>query len=51
MQLACTAWRAVAGQWDVVTTCARRGAALTPVAFEIGDLAVHTGQLAYRDPH
>ena len=44
-------WRAVADQWDIVTTGAVRGAGLTPVAAEIGDLALRAGRLAYRNPH
>ena len=44
-------WRAVAGQWDIVTTGAVRGAGLTPVAAEIGDLALRAGRLAYRNAH
>lgn len=44
-------WRAVAGQWDIVTTGAVRSAGLTPVAAEIADLALRAGRLAYRNPH
>jgi hypothetical protein len=44
-------WRAVADQWDIVTTGHPRGARPTPVAIEIGDLALRTGRLAYRNPH
>jgi len=46
-----TSWREVAGQWDIVTTGAVRGAGLTPVAAEIGDLALRVGRLAYSNPH
>ena len=34
-----------------MTTGAFRGVGLSPVAAEIGDLAVRAGQLAYRNPH
>jgi hypothetical protein len=51
MTTAWTSWRAVAGQWDIVTTGSYRGAGLTPVAEEIGDLALRAGRLAYRNPH
>jgi hypothetical protein len=44
-------WRAVAGQWDIVTTGTNRGAGLTPVATEISDLVLRIGRLAYRNPH
>jgi hypothetical protein len=50
MTTAWTSWRAVTGQWDTVTTGSYRGAGLTPVAEEIGDLAVQAGRLAYRNP-
>ncbi len=50
MKRAWQAWRDVTGHWDVVTTGARRGVGMTPVAHEISDLAVQTGRLAYRDP-
>jgi hypothetical protein len=51
MAQAWASWRAVAGQWDIVTTGTNRGAGLTPVATEISDLVLRTGRLAYRDPH
>jgi hypothetical protein len=51
MTRAWKAWRAVTGQWDVVTTGAPRGTGLSPVAAEIGDLALRTGRLAYCNPH
>ncbi len=50
MARAWKSWRAVTEQWDIVTTGAYRGAGLTPVAAEIGDLALRTGRLAYRNP-
>lgn len=43
-----TSWRAVTGHWDIVTTGASRGSGLTPVAREIDDLVLRTGQLAYQ---
>lgn len=51
MKRAWQAWRDVTGHWDVITTGAPRGTGMTPVAHEISDLAVRTGQLAYRNPH
>jgi hypothetical protein len=45
------AWRTVAAQWDVLTTGSPRGTGMTPVAAEIGDLALCAGRLAYRNPH
>jgi hypothetical protein len=51
MTRAWKSWRAVADQWDIVTTGHPRGAHPTPVATEIGDLALRTGRLAYRNPH
>lgn len=45
-----TSWRAITGHWDIVTTGAWRGSGLTPVAYEIDDLVVQTGRLAYRNP-
>jgi hypothetical protein len=41
-------WRAVAHEWDTVTTGA--AATLTPTAAAIGDLALWVGRLAYIDP-
>jgi hypothetical protein len=49
MGRAWTSWRAVAGHWDIMTTGARRGTGLTPVAREIDDLVLRTGRLAYRN--
>jgi len=46
-----TSWRAVGDRWDIVTTGTNRGARLTPVATEISDLVLRTGQLAYHNPH
>jgi hypothetical protein len=51
MAQAWKAWRAVTDQWDILTTGHPRGARPTPVATEIGDLALRTGRLAYRNPH
>jgi hypothetical protein len=44
-------WREVTSRWDVVTTGSPRGVGLTPVAAEIGDLALRAGRLAYTNPH
>ncbi len=44
------AWRAVAHHWDTVSTSMHRRAGPTPVAAEIGDLALRTGRLAYNHP-
>ena len=44
-------WRIVTDQWDIATTGHPRGARPTPVATEIGDLALQAGRLAYRNPH
>jgi hypothetical protein len=51
MTPAWTAWRAVAGHWDILTTGTYRGAGLTPVAADIGDLALRAGRLVYRNPN
>ena len=51
MARAWTSWRDVTGQWDVVTTGSPRGVGLTPVAAEIGELALRAGRLAYSNPH
>jgi hypothetical protein len=50
LKLACTAWRAVTGEWDFLSTGARKRAGLSPVATEIGDLVLRMGRLAYRNP-
>lgn len=44
MARAWKAWRVVTGQWDVLTTGAPRGTGLSPVAAEVGDLALLTGR-------
>jgi len=51
MAQAWKAWRAVTDWWDVITTGHPRGARPTPIAIEIGDLALPTGRLGYRNPH
>ena len=48
--LACTAWRAFTGEWDLLSTGIRRRAGISPVAAEIDDLVLRIGQLAYRNP-
>jgi hypothetical protein len=45
------AWYKVAGQWDIITTGRHPPGRLTPVAAELGELALRTGRLARRDPH
>ena len=45
------AWYKVARQWDIITTGRHPPGSLTPVAAEIGELALRTGRLARRDPH
>ncbi len=44
-------WRAVAHHWDTVSTGIHRGTGPTPIAAEIGDLALRVGRLAYHNPH
>jgi hypothetical protein len=51
MKHAWKAWRDVTGHWDVITTGAPRGVGMTPVAYEISDLVLRIGRLAYRNPH
>jgi hypothetical protein len=51
MARAWKSWRDITSQWDVVTTGSPRGTGLTPVAAEIGDLALRAGRLAYSSPH
>jgi hypothetical protein len=50
LKLACTAWRAVTGEWDLLSTGAHKRAGLSPVATEIDDLVLRIGRLAYRNP-
>ena len=50
LRLACTAWRAVTGEWDLLSTGAHKRAGLSPVATEIDDLVLRIGRLAYRNP-
>ena len=45
------AWYKVAREWDVITTGQHPPGILTPVAAELGELALRTGRLARRDPH
>jgi hypothetical protein len=51
MSQAWPAWRAVACQWDVVSTGIHHGQDISPVAAEFDDLVVRTGRLAYRNSH
>jgi hypothetical protein len=43
-------WRAVAHQWDIVSTGTYPGAGISPVATEFGDLTLRLGRLAYCNP-
>jgi hypothetical protein len=45
------AWYKVVRQWDIITTGRHPPGSLTPVAAELGELALRTGRLARRDPH
>jgi hypothetical protein len=45
------AWYKVAREWDIITTGRHPPGSLTPVAAEIGELALRAGRLARRDPH
>ena len=45
------AWYKVAREWDIITTGRHPPGSITPVAAEIGELALRTGRLARRDPH
>ena len=44
-------WRAIAHHWDIASTGIHRGASLTPVTTELGDLVLRIGRLAYRNQH
>ena len=50
LKLACTAWRAVTGEWDLLSTGTHKRAGLSPVAIEMDDLVLRIGRLAYRNP-
>ena len=50
VKLACTAWRAVTGEWDLLSTGIHKRAGLSPVAAEMDDLVLRIGRLAYRNP-
>jgi hypothetical protein len=50
MQDAWTARRAIAAEWDIVSTGSHQAKNLSPVAAEIGDLVLRAGRLAYRNP-
>jgi cell wall assembly regulator SMI1 len=44
------AWRAVTGEWDLLSTGASRGKVTSHMATEIGDLVLRIGRIAYRNP-
>ncbi len=50
LKLACTAWRAVTGEWDLLSTGSHKRAGISPVAAEMDDLVLRIGRLAYRNP-
>jgi len=50
MSLTWPAWRAVASQWDILSTGAHPGPVRTPAAGDFADLALRTGRLAYDSP-
>jgi hypothetical protein len=50
VKLACTAWRAVTGEWDLLSTGTHKRAGPSPVAAEMDDLILGIGRLAYRNP-
>ena len=50
LKLACTTWRAVTDEWGLLSTGTTRGAGVSPVAAEIGDLVLRVGRLAYANP-
>ena len=45
-----TSWRAVASEWDIISTGSYRRAGRTPMAVEFTDLVLGTGRLAYGNP-
>jgi len=51
MNQAWPAWYKAARQWDVIATGHHPPGSITPVAAEMGELALRTGRLARRDPH
>ena len=51
MNMVWPAWHKVAREWDIIATGRHPPGSLTPVAAEIGELALRTGRLARRDPH
>ncbi len=50
MSLAWPAWRAVACNWDILSTGADTGPGATPAAADADDLVLRTGRLAYARP-
>lgn len=51
MDRAWRVWYKAVRHWDTLTTGQHPPGAVTPVAAEVGDLALRTGRLARRDPH
>jgi hypothetical protein len=47
---ACTAWRAIAGHWDLLSTGTNHGRGVSRVATELSDLIPRAGRLAYASP-
>ena len=48
---AITAWRAIAGHWDLLSTGPNHGRGVSRVATELSDLVLRAGRLAYATPH
>jgi hypothetical protein len=47
---ACTAWRAIADEWHLLSTGTNHGRGVSRVANEIGDMVLRIGRLAYANP-
>jgi hypothetical protein len=50
LKLTCTAWRAVTGEWGLLSTGTTHGTGVSRVAAEVGDLVLRVGRLAYANP-
>jgi len=46
----CTTWRAIADEWDLLSTGTNHGRGVSRVATEIDDLVLRIGRLAYASP-